>query len=41
MVSGAASFPELLAWGRLELGGDPFLALRFPSLFRLPARVIR
>ncbi len=38
MVSGAISFPELLASGRMELGGDPFLALRFPGLFRLPAR---
>jgi hypothetical protein len=38
MASGAISFPELLASGRLELGGDPFLALRFPGLFRLPAR---
>jgi hypothetical protein len=41
MVSGAVSFSELLASGRLELAGDPFLALRFPSLFRLPARAIR
>jgi hypothetical protein len=38
MTSGATGFPELLATGRLELGGDPFLALRFPALFRLPAR---
>jgi hypothetical protein len=38
MVSGAVGFPELLASGRLELGGDPFIALRFPGLFRLPAR---
>jgi SCP-2 sterol transfer family len=41
MVTGAVSFPELLASGRLELAGDPFLALRFPSLFRLPARSMR
>ncbi len=41
MVSGAVSFPELLASGRLELAGDPFLALRFPSLFRLPASSAR
>ncbi len=39
MVSGATAFPELLASGNLELGGNPFVALRFPSLFRLPARV--
>jgi hypothetical protein len=38
MVSGAVSFPELLASGRLELSGNPFVALRFPGLFRLPAR---
>jgi hypothetical protein len=37
MVSGAAGWPELLATGRLELAGDPFTALRFPQLFRLPA----
>jgi hypothetical protein len=37
MVSGAAGWPELLAAGRLELAGDPFLALRFPGLFKLPA----
>ena len=37
LVSGAASWPQLLSSGRLELSGDPFLALRFPSLFRLPA----
>ncbi len=37
LVSGAVGWPHLLASGRLELAGDPFLALRFPSLFRLPA----
>jgi hypothetical protein len=37
MVSGASGWPELLATGRLELAGDPFTALRFPQLFRLPA----
>jgi hypothetical protein len=31
-----AGWPELLSSGRLELTGDPFLALRFPALFRLP-----
>ncbi len=36
MASGAAGWPELLSAGRLELAGDPFLALRFPTLFRLP-----
>jgi hypothetical protein len=36
-VSGAATFPQLLASGRLELAGNPFVALRFPGLFRLPA----
>jgi hypothetical protein len=38
MVSGAVGFPELLASGRLELAGNPFVALRFPALFRLPPR---
>ena len=38
LVSGAAGWPELLAAGRLEMAGDPFLALRFPGLFKLPAR---
>ena len=37
MVTGAAGWPALLSAGRLELAGDPFLALRFPILFRLPA----
>lgn len=33
LVTGGARWPALLASKRLELGGDPFLALRFPSLF--------
>jgi hypothetical protein len=37
LASGALGWPQLLAAGRLELTGDPFLALRFPGLFRLPA----
>ena len=37
MASGAVGWPELLSSGRLELTGNPFLALRFPVLFRLPA----
>jgi putative sterol carrier protein len=37
LVSGSVGWPELLAAGRLELSGDPFLALRFPGLFRLPS----
>ncbi len=36
LTSGAASWPELLSSGRFELTGDPFLALRFASLFKLP-----
>jgi hypothetical protein len=36
LVSGAASWPELLSSGRFELSGDPFLALRFAALFQLP-----
>jgi hypothetical protein len=38
LAIGTSRWPELLASGRLELGGDPFLALRFPMLFRLPAQ---
>jgi hypothetical protein len=34
LVTGAAQWPVLLAAKRLELDGDPFLALRFPKLFR-------
>ncbi len=37
MASGAVGWPALLAGDRLELSGNPFLALRFPGLFRLPA----
>jgi hypothetical protein len=36
LVCGGARWPELLSSGRFELSGDPFLALRFASLFRLP-----
>jgi hypothetical protein len=36
LASGAANWPELLSNGRFELAGDPFLALRFASLFKLP-----
>jgi hypothetical protein len=32
ITSGAKSWTELLATGRLELGGDPFTALRVPLL---------
>jgi SCP-2 sterol transfer family len=35
LAVGAAAWPQLMASGRLTLTGDPFLALRFPSLFRL------
>ena len=37
LASGGVGWPELLANGRLELTGDPFLGLRFPMLFGLPA----
>jgi SCP-2 sterol transfer family len=40
LVSGAAAWPQLMSSGRLELSGDPFLGLRFPTLFRLPARAV-
>ena len=36
LACGAVGWPELLSSGRFELTGDPFLALRFASLFRLP-----
>ncbi len=36
LASGAVGWPGLLSSRRLELSGDPFLALRFPNLFRLP-----
>ncbi len=36
LASGAAGWPELMSSGRFELSGDPFLALRFASLFQLP-----
>jgi SCP-2 sterol transfer family len=37
LATGDAGWPELLASGRLSWGGDPFLALRFPRMFELPA----
>ncbi len=36
LAGGAVTWPRLLSSGRFELSGDPFLALRFASLFRLP-----
>ena len=36
LAAGAVAWPELFSTGRFELTGDPFLALRFASLFRLP-----
>ncbi len=38
LISGAIPWTDLLAHGRLELGGDPFLALRFPTLFGVGAQ---
>lgn len=37
LVIGDAGWPQLLSRGRFQLSGDPFLALRLPALFRLPA----
>jgi hypothetical protein len=37
LVSGEVGWPELLSGGQLSLSGDPFLGLRFPRLFGLPA----
>lgn len=39
LATGAASWPALLSSGRFELSGDPFLALRFASLFQLPVEL--
>jgi hypothetical protein len=36
LATGAVAWPELFSSGRFDLTGDPFLALRFASLFRLP-----
>lgn len=36
LAAGAVAWPELFSSGRFALTGDPFLALRFASLFRLP-----
>jgi hypothetical protein len=37
LASAATGWPELLSSGRLEVSGNPFEALRFPTLFRLPS----
>ena len=37
LAAGSVGWPELVSTGRMLLSGDPFLALRFPTLFRLPA----
>jgi hypothetical protein len=41
LATGDTGWPELLASKRLALGGDPFLGLRFPRLFDLPAQAGR
>jgi hypothetical protein len=38
LASAATGWPELLSSGRLELSGNPFEALIFPTVFRLPAK---
>jgi len=38
--SGALGWPDLVSSGRVELSGDPFEALRFPALFRLPSAAV-
>ncbi len=38
LVSRRVEWTVLLAQRRLELDGDPFLALRFPALFRVGPR---
>lgn len=37
LAGGAAAWPRLMGEGRLEIEGDPFVALRFPALFGLAA----
>jgi hypothetical protein len=37
MASGDIGWPQLVSAGRMELWGDPYLALRFPLLFGMPA----
>jgi len=37
MASGEIGWPQLVSAGRLVLWGDPYLALRFPMLFGMPA----
>jgi SCP-2 sterol transfer family len=39
LAGGTASWPELFSSGRFQLSGDPFLALRFASLFALPVEL--
>ena len=36
LAGGTTTWPQLFSSGRFELTGDPFLALRFAALFRLP-----
>jgi hypothetical protein len=37
LAAGTVGWPQLVSSGRMSMTGDPFLALRFPSMFRLPA----
>jgi hypothetical protein len=39
LAGALVTWPELISSGRFELSGDPFLALRFAALFRLPVRL--
>ncbi len=39
LVRGKVTWPQLISGGRFELSGDPFVALRFASLFHLPVRL--
>lgn len=41
LACGQAVWPELMSNGRFELSGDPFLALRFAALLRLPVSPAR
>ena len=39
LAGGVVGWPQLLSSGRFALTGDPFLALRFAGLFRLPVEL--
>lgn len=38
LIGGSVGWPALIGSGAIELAGDPFMALRVPTLLRLPVR---